>query len=187
MQGLPLAEAQDRVRNDQEHRMIHFVQLLMQPGKQRSVSAPASSSGSSSSAKRSAAALSDVKALTSKVDELASTVKLFPDKSSSGGKGRNRSRSSRGSKKTVPRGQGGKGKAKGEKQEVENNNVERRLLGKNFLLFWRIQLAAIAKHAGGVDGRRRDEAAAKNGYHERSDEENQIQRKNGCQEPTVGG
>ena len=43
MQGLPLAEALDRVRNDQEHRMIHWVQLLMQPGKQRSVSAPASS------------------------------------------------------------------------------------------------------------------------------------------------
>ena len=26
----------DRVRNDQEHRMIHWVQLLMQPGQQRS-------------------------------------------------------------------------------------------------------------------------------------------------------
>ena len=87
MQWLPLAEALDRVRNDQEHRMYHWVQLFMQPGHQRDIFAPASSSSSSSSAKRSAAALSnsqsaDVKAHTSKVDKLASTVKLLADKSS---------------------------------------------------------------------------------------------------------
>ena len=59
------------------------------------------------------------------------------------------------------------------------------MLGKNFLLFQRVQLAATAKQAGGVDGRRGDEAAAKNGYHERSEKENQIKRKNGCPEPMV--
>ena len=79
MQCLPSAEALDRVRNDQEHRMIHWVQLFLQTGQQSAIPAPASSSSSSSSAKRSAAALSnsqpsDVKALTSKVDKLASTV-----------------------------------------------------------------------------------------------------------------
>ena len=51
MQGPPLATAPDRVRIDQEHRMFHWVHLLMQPGQQGSVSAPASSSGSSISAK----------------------------------------------------------------------------------------------------------------------------------------
>ena len=53
---------------------------------------------------------------------------------------------------------------------------EERLLGKNFLVVQRIQLAASAKQAGGVNGRRRDEAAAKNGDHERSDKENQVKR-----------
>ena len=74
MQSLSLAEALDRVRNDQEHRMFHWVQLFMQPGHQRAISAPLSSSSSSSSAKRSAAAAStnqssEVKALTSKLDK----------------------------------------------------------------------------------------------------------------------
>ena len=67
-----------------------------------------------------------------------------------------------------------------QKQEMQNKKVERRLLGKNCLFVLRIQFAASAKQAGGVDGRRGDEAAAKNGYHERSDKENQIKRKNGC-------
>ena len=58
LQCLPLAKALDRVRNDQEHRMFHWVQLFMQPGHQRAISAPLSSSSSSSSAKRSAAAAS---------------------------------------------------------------------------------------------------------------------------------
>ena len=98
LQCLPLAEALDRVRNDQEHRMFHWVQLFMQPGHQRVISAPASSSSSSSSAKRSAAVSSnsqpsEVRALTSKLDKLASTVKLLAEKSSSGGKTRDRSRS----------------------------------------------------------------------------------------------
>ena len=47
-----------------------------------------------------------------------------------------------------------------------------------FSLF-RKQLAASAKQAGGANGRRRDEAAAKNGDYERSDKENQVKRKNG--------
>ena len=38
--------------------------------------------------------------------------------------------------------------------------VERRLLGQNLCLVQREQLAAAAKQAGGVGGRRRDEAAA---------------------------
>ena len=59
LQCLLLAEALDRVRNDQEHRMFHWVQLFMQPGHQRAISAPASSSSSSSSAKRSAAVSSN--------------------------------------------------------------------------------------------------------------------------------
>ena len=91
MQGLPLAEALDRVRNDPEHRMIHWVQLLMQPGHQRAISAPLSSSSSSSSAKRSAPASSnsqpsEVKALTSKLDKLTSTVKLLADRRQRSGK-----------------------------------------------------------------------------------------------------
>ena len=115
MQCLPLAAALDRVRNDQEHRMFHCVQLLMQPGHQRATSAPASSSGSSSSAKRSAAAAStsqpsEVTALTSKLDKLASTVKLLADRSSSGGKVRDRSRSPRVSRKKGSQGKAGKGR-----------------------------------------------------------------------------
>ena len=43
LQCLPLAEALDRVK-DQEHRMFHWVQLFMQPGHQRAISAPLSSS-----------------------------------------------------------------------------------------------------------------------------------------------
>ena len=86
LQCLPLAEALDRVRNDQEHRMFHWVHLFMQLGHQRAISTPASSSSSSSSAKRSAAVSSnsqpsEVRALTSKLDKLASTVKLLAEKS----------------------------------------------------------------------------------------------------------
>ena len=65
-------------------------------------------------------------------------------------------------------------------QTIQNKKVERRLLGKNFLLVLRIQLAASAKQAGGVDRRGGDKAAAKNGYHEKSDKEIQIKRMNGC-------
>ena len=57
------------------------------------------------------------------------------------------------------------------KQEIQNKKVVRRLLGKNFLLVKRKQLAASAKQAGGVNGGRRDEAAAKNEDFEGSDEE----------------
>ena len=57
---------------------------------------------------------------------------------------------------------------------------------KNFLFVQRIQLAVFAEQAGGVNRREGDEAVAKDGHHERSDEENQIKRKNGCQEPMVG-
>ena len=39
------------------------------------------------------------------------------------------------------------------KHEIQNMKVERRLLGKKFLVVWRIQLAASAKQAGGVNGR----------------------------------
>ena len=73
--------------------MIHWVQLLMQIGQQRSFSAPASSSGSSSSANLSKGAQpanwsTDVKALSSRVDKLASTVNLLADRSLSGAKDR---------------------------------------------------------------------------------------------------
>ena len=118
LQCLPSAEALNRVRNDQEHRMFHSVQLFMQPGHQMAISAPASSSSSSSSAKRSAAVSSnsqpsEVRALTSKLDKLASTVKLLTKKYSLGGKGRDRSRSPMVTKKKSSRGNAGKGKAKG--------------------------------------------------------------------------
>ena len=118
MQCLPSAEVLDRVRNDQEHRMIHWVQLLMQPGQQRAISAPSSSSSSSSSGKRSAAALShsqpsDVKALTSKLDKLTSAVRLLADRSSSGGKVCDRSRTPRVSRKKGSQGKAAKGKGKG--------------------------------------------------------------------------
>ena len=52
-------------------------------------------------------------------------------------------------------------------------------MGKNLRLVQRVQLAATAKLAGGVNGRRRDEAAAKSGDYERSDKENQFESKNG--------
>ena len=118
LQCLPLAEALERVRNDPEHRMIHWVQLLMQPGHQRAISAPLSSSSSSSSAKRSAPASSnsqpsEVKALASKLDKLTSTVKLLADRYSSGGKGLERSRSPRASRRKTSQGKGAKGNAKG--------------------------------------------------------------------------
>ena len=52
--------------------------------------------------------------------------------------------------------------------------MERRLLGKNLRFVQRVQLAASAKQAGGVNGRRRDEAAAMNEDYEGFDEEDQI-------------
>ena len=64
-----------------------------------------------------------------------------------------------------------------QKQEILNKEVECRLLGKNLCFFQRVQLAATGKQAG-VDGRRIDEAAAKNEDYEGSDKENQIKRKN---------
>ena len=64
-------------------------------------------------------------------------------------------------------------------KKYRRKKVMRRLLGKNFLFVQRIQLPASAKQAGGVNGRGRDEAAAKNDDYERSDEENQIKRKKG--------
>ena len=57
-----------------------------------------------------------------------------------------------------------------QKQEIQNKKVVRRLLGKHFLLDTRIQLTEFAKQARGVDRRGGDEAAAKDGYHERSDQ-----------------
>ena len=67
-----------------------------------------------------------------------------------------------------------------QKQEKQNNKVERKLMAQNLRLVQRIQLAAAAKQAGGVGERRtRDEAVVKNEDYERSDEENQVKRKNG--------
>ena len=71
------------------------------------------------------------------------------------------------------------------KQEIQNQKVERRLLGKNLRFVQRVQLAASAKQAGGVNGSRRDEAAVKNGDYEGIDEEKQIKRKNGRWKPMV--
>ena len=50
--------------------------------------------------------------------------------------------------------------------------MRRRLLDNKFLLVKRIQLAAHAKQAGGVNGSTRDEAAAKNENYEGFDEKN---------------
>ena len=44
----------------------------------------------------------------------------------------------------------------------------------------------VPKQAGGVNGRRRDEAAAENGDYETSVKENQIKRKNGRYKQMVG-
>ena len=71
-------------------------------------------------------------------------------------------------------------------QEILNKKVAKRLLGKNLCLVQRVQLAATAKQAGRVNGRRRDEAAAKNEDYEGFDEEDQIKRKNGRGKPMVG-
>ena len=57
------------------------------------------------------------------------------------------------------------------KQETQNKEVERRLLGETFLLVQRIQFAATAKQARGANRRGGYEAAAKDGHHERSDKE----------------
>ena len=54
-----------------------------------------------------------------------------------------------------------------------------KIVGQELSLFI-TQLAAFAKQAGGVNRRGGDEAAAKDGYHERSDKEDQIKRKDGC-------
>ena len=110
LQGLPLAAASDRVRIDQEHRMFHWAQLLMQPGQQRSLC-------KLSKGAQPASQPSDVKALSRKVDKLASTVKLLADRSLSGGKGKDRSRSPKPLKR-LPGGANGsqrKGNGKGNK------------------------------------------------------------------------
>ena len=74
-----------------------------------------------------------------------------------------------------------------QKQERQNKKVERRLLGQNLRLVQRMQLATTARQAGGVGGRRRrDESAAKSRDYERSDKENQIERKNGRRKQIVG-
>ena len=54
-------------------------------------------------------------------------------------------------------------------RDTKLESGERRLLGKNFLPVQRIQIAASAKQAGGANRRGGDEAAAKDGYYERSD------------------
>ena len=62
--------------------------------------------------------------------------------------------------------------ARTREQEVRNKRVERRLLGSILFSLFRkesIRFVALAKQAGGVNRRRGDEAAAKDGYHERSD------------------
>ena len=67
-----------------------------------------------------------------------------------------------------------------QKQVVQNKKkMERRVLGKNLRFIQRVQLAADAKQAGGVNGRRRDEAVAKDENYEGFDAENQIKRKTG--------
>ena len=67
-----------------------------------------------------------------------------------------------------------------QKQEVQNKKkLERRVLGKNVRFVQRVQLAADAKQAVRVNGRRRDEAVAKDENYEGFDEENQIKRKTG--------
>ena len=43
-----------------------------------------------------------------------------------------------------------------QKQEIQNRKGARRLLGKNLRFVQRVQLAAAAKQAEGVGGRRRD-------------------------------
>ena len=66
-----------------------------------------------------------------------------------------------------------------QKQEIQNKKMERRVLGKNVRFVQRVQLAADAKQAVRVNGRRRDEAVAKDENYEGFDEENQIKRKTG--------
>ena len=85
MQGLPLAEALERVRNDSEHRMFHWVQVFSQPGQQKSLAVSASSSGSSSAPKQAKAAHAsgqypESKAISSKIDKLASSLKMLADR-----------------------------------------------------------------------------------------------------------
>ena len=68
-----------------------------------------------------------------------------------------------------------------QKQVVQNKKkMERRVLGNSLRFVQRVQLAADAKQAVRVNGRRRrDEAVAKDENYEGFDEENQIKRKTG--------
>ena len=63
--------------------------------------------------------------------------------------------------------------------------MERGLLGNNFRLVQRIQLAASTKHARGSHGKRRYVEAAKDEGKEEKDE-NQVERKDGCRNQMVG-
>ena len=67
------------------------------------------------------------------------------------------------SKREAYKGRGPAGvEACAQKQEIQNEKVERRPLGKNLRFVQRVQPAASAKQAGGVNKKGRDEAAAKN-------------------------
>ena len=67
-----------------------------------------------------------------------------------------------------------------QKQEIQNLKVVRRLLGKIFSLFGEYNLQRLqSKQEESTEEEEssfRDEAAAKGGYHERSDKENRIKR-----------
>ena len=71
-------------------------------------------------------------------------------------------------------------------QEQQNKKVARRLLGKTFLFVSSIQLAASAKIAGGVNGRRRDEEQQRMVIMKDLIKINQIRRKNGRKKQMVG-
>ena len=117
MQGLPLAEALERVRNDSEHRMFHWVQVFSQPGQQKSLAVSASSSGSSNAPKHAKAAHAsgqypEYKAISSKIDKLASSLKMLADRVDKGERS-DRSRTPKPKKAGKGKGSQAKGKGKG--------------------------------------------------------------------------
>ena len=65
------------------------------------------------------------------------------------------------------------------KQEIQNKEVERRLLGKIFFPVLESTTCSVGKASRMSQRKKRDEAAAKNGDHEILHKENQIKRKNG--------
>ena len=77
------------------------------------------------------------------------------------------------------------GEENAEARDMELDSGEK-IAGRDFSLCLEYNMQRLQKQVGGSNRRGGDEEAAKDGHHERSDKENYIKRKHGCQK-TVGG